>query len=617
MIELGSTDINKLYLGSTEVNKAYLGSTLVFDNSAPAMAYYEFTNDAKDTIGGYDGTLNNISFGYGKVGYAAVFNGSTSNVVIPHNASFNFGNGTTDTPFSIEISFNADVDEDFFLISKRNSPADKEWQLDYNAGSVRFILFDQANGGTLNVGFTPTFSAGTWYHLLVTYDGSGTAGGIKIYWQGSSQSLSDSSAGTYVALNALSEDIYIGDTAYASTRQLDGKVDEVAIYPLELSSSDVSTRYNDWNNGNPIKRYDVRWGGALTGNYTALPGVATTDTVTAVGAGNQAFNHIPHVIEYYGDLHIIYATANTDEEEPGQYARYQKSTDGGSTWSTPVTILESQDDITNGWTTGGRVVIPSCFAVVSGVLYGVFDINDRGASGGARTGVGVLAVSIDNSANFGTPVWIENVDGTTNVPTAVPTFPSYSFDSSLRTSIRNYLLSDPQYKPGWYFSVQSSDDLYSRYTEGLKDLSEPSFYTAGNGLEVGLWRYLLSGGGVAARSKISVVNNSARNTSVPDWPSRTRVLRVSENYFVMVGNNDNTDRSPLFVAFSIDGYNWDADNIYNLDTETTGPTYSGQFKETGVQYPDLIQKSNGDIVCVYSVNKEDMRVAVFSPPTIN
>lgn len=359
----------------------------------------------------------------------------------------------------------------------------------------------------------------------------------------------------------------------------------------------------------------LKWFPENSGNYNNMSGVSqlNVDVVTASGVNDKAYNHHPHLYEYKGRVHLCYSTANTDEEEPGQYVRYQYSDDYGVTWSSPVTMIEAQDDISKGWATAGRVCIPTGFAISNGYLYGVVDVNDKGGSNSSRTGVGILACRI-NDNYFGEPVWIENVDGTTNAPTAISGYPSYSFNSELRTGIRSFYSNIVKYTPTWYFSVPSNDIFYTRNTSGTPEYSEPSVTNLNNGLYLKLWRQLDAGANTKAAqfSYDGITYGDRVSTEIPDQPSRTKILNLSDNRVAVIGNNDSTDRTPLYIAFSNDGINY-IEN-YNIDIETDGATYTGIYKTTGVQYPDAIELSNGKICVAYSVNKEDIRVSTFNKP---
>lgn len=361
----------------------------------------------------------------------------------------------------------------------------------------------------------------------------------------------------------------------------------------------------------------VVWNANTNGNYKELLGLnqIKTTVFSPIAAGNKAYNHHSHVIEFMGEIHIMYSTANDDEEEPGQYVRHQKSIDGGITWTSSIVLLESQDDIAKGWSVAGRVCIPAGFAIANGNLYAIVDINDKGASNTSRTGVGVLAVKI-NDASFDAPVWIENVDGTAVAPISIVGFPSYFFDNNIRTPIRSYL-SIPNNFPTWYYSVPQSDILYTRDVFEGNLVAEPSTTLLPNSQYLRLYRLLVGNSNtkIAQTSNDGIIWNDLYDTGIPDHPSRTKFLNFN-CYMGVIGNNNSEDRTPLFIALSQDGLTYELANIYNIDSETNLPVFPGIYKDTGVQYPDAIQLQNGKICVVYSVNKEDIKVSIFNKPIL-
>jgi hypothetical protein len=367
---------------------------------------------------------------------------------------------------------------------------------------------------------------------------------------------------------------------------------------------------------NNIPQPPVSWEAATSGNYPDLTGLNQTKvTLFAPTTINvNCYNHHPHCIEFDGAIHVIYSTANKDEEEAGQYARYQKSTDGGATWSSPVVFLESQDDITKGWAVAGRVCIPSGFSITGGKLYGIIDINDKGASNTSRIGVGIIAIEIKIST-LGNPFWIENVNGTLTAPAAISGYPIYLFDSILRAEIRAFLYV-PKNMPTWYFSVLSSDRLYTRDTFGANAVSEPSSLILPNNQIFRLWRLLTGGSAtkIAQTSLDGITWFDTYDTGIPDFPSKTKLNNIRNGKIGITGNADNVIRTPLFFGISNDGLTYKANNVYNMDTQTVAAVFSGIYKDTGVQYPDTIQLNNNKIFCVYSVNKEDIKISVFDSP---
>lgn len=82
---------------------------------------------------------------------------------------------------------------------------------------------------------------GSWHHIIVTYDGSSSSAGVKIYIDGVSQTVDvpkDNLGGTSIT----AESFKIGKDS--ANNYFTGNLDEVTIYNKVLSQSDVSYRYN-------------------------------------------------------------------------------------------------------------------------------------------------------------------------------------------------------------------------------------------------------------------------------------------------------------------------------------------------------------------------------------
>lgn len=374
--------------------------------------------------------------------------------------------------------------------------------------------------------------------------------------------------------------------------------------------------------GNP----DFSWGGADNGNYPDTLNPTKVFLVIPDTINVNTYHHHPIIEEHNNAIHVMYSTTNADEENAGMYVWYQKSYDYGLNWTNPVTLIEPQDDLTKDVNTqGGRVVIPSAFSIINNELYCVCDVNDRSSINESnprtRDGVGVLARKINNNETFGDIYWIENIDSSFNPPANVVGYPSYLFNETLRQEIRNYFINNPDKRPRWYYSVSDVDILYSEFNNFNSGyLTEPSIVKMPNNQYLKMWRYV--GGSLnkfAQTSDYGNYFNSPYETNIPDSPSVTEIYRLNNNEICIVGNNKGTSgisRSPLYFAISTDGFNYESNDIYNVDSETSGPNFPGLNKNTGVAYPDIIQMSNNKIIVVYSVNKEDIKVSIFDKPTI-
>jgi hypothetical protein len=123
------------------------------------------------------------------------------------------------------------------------------------------------------------FSANTWVHLAVTYDGTD----IKLYSNGTLDgTLNAGNIGSYPPIIASFNGIsYIGATHRSSgantEAHITGKIDAVAIYNYPLSASQVTTLYGDSTNGsgnpmalpNPPIAYYPLGTSAWNGNFLA------------------------------------------------------------------------------------------------------------------------------------------------------------------------------------------------------------------------------------------------------------------------------------------------------------------------------------------------------------
>ena len=81
-----------------------------------------------------------------------------------------------------------------------------------------------------------TLSTGQWYHVALTYDGSGTA---KLYLDGSEEGSKTSLSLNVTLTGQINFGRWVGNTFYT-----DGKIDEVSVFSAELSASDISSIYN-------------------------------------------------------------------------------------------------------------------------------------------------------------------------------------------------------------------------------------------------------------------------------------------------------------------------------------------------------------------------------------
>jgi len=170
------------------------------------------------------------------------FDGANSLMQIPSSASNTFGNGTTDTPFSISFWSKMDSVTAFRAVYKRQSPGNAEYQLGVASSNIFWNCFDQSSGGY--IGRQSVYALSNHLkqptHIVGTYDGSSTNAGMKFYIDAVQRDTANSTAGSYTAMENTGVPITIGkfSTGYAQ-----GDIWDVEIYPTELTQMQVADLY--------------------------------------------------------------------------------------------------------------------------------------------------------------------------------------------------------------------------------------------------------------------------------------------------------------------------------------------------------------------------------------
>jgi hypothetical protein len=120
-------------------------------------------------------------------------------------------------------------------------------------GTMRFKISDASATAYLQIETAgEAFTGGKWHHIVCTYSGDPAAAVagtdatlcLKMYVDGEELSVSDnsSSPGSYVAMEATGDDVYIGNRV--ATNYWEGNIGEVAIFSEQLSLENVKALYN-------------------------------------------------------------------------------------------------------------------------------------------------------------------------------------------------------------------------------------------------------------------------------------------------------------------------------------------------------------------------------------
>jgi hypothetical protein len=168
-----------------------------------------------------------------------VFDGVNETIDCTNNAAFDFSPGNA---FSIESWVKFDnLTGGRFIVSKwtRPTPTDiRAYYLSTNSNKLRFAFFS-SNTSAIITETINTLSTGSWYHLVLTYDGSGDASGVNMYINNVENSTIIRNDLTGVTTNT--EPLQIGgqDTFFTA-----GTIAKARVWNVELTASDVNTQYN-------------------------------------------------------------------------------------------------------------------------------------------------------------------------------------------------------------------------------------------------------------------------------------------------------------------------------------------------------------------------------------
>lgn len=173
------------------------------------------------------------------------FDGIDGFMNIANPSNFHFNNGSNDTPFTISAWVKMD-DATTFRIACKGSASNRELLFTTSASDdLIVLLYSDASNNLFRRSSSPvTSDEGSWVHYAVTYDGSGTTGGLTLYRNGAVLASVDNSSGTYTGLNDSGENMLIGRFEGITGEYANGEIDEVSFYSSEYNASQIATIYN-------------------------------------------------------------------------------------------------------------------------------------------------------------------------------------------------------------------------------------------------------------------------------------------------------------------------------------------------------------------------------------
>ena len=172
---------------------------------------------------------------------STLFDGADDYVNCGDNNNLSFGDGVTDSPFSISAWIKP-VDNARFRIAFKYGTVLREYYFHTAGGGALQVILNSSSSIYIGRNGQTTISENVWSHVVCAYDGSGNKNNINLYLNGVSDNGSTISSGTYTAMSNTLQPFEIG--RYNGGSYADGNIDEVSLFNTELSASDVTSIYN-------------------------------------------------------------------------------------------------------------------------------------------------------------------------------------------------------------------------------------------------------------------------------------------------------------------------------------------------------------------------------------
>lgn len=414
--------------------------------------------------------------------------------------------------------------------------------------------------------------------------------------------------------------VFIGASTDAGNNNFDGILGHVVICNAQLTDVDIGhiESFIQSKQGQPT--FDWNRNARATGTLS-LATIKSTATVSVSSATTPSEGAIQHdryklhsdIIRHKGRIHVAFACGHTHEDAGGQRIAYSYSDDYGVTFSTPVELVPSQSDYTNGgtawpgWDNGEHICSLRGFFVVDGDLYfscGIDLCSGDPPNWKGVTGVALLARKVNDDATFGTLVRISEADYT-----ALDSKPKASYDATLAAK----LLTRVDVRGGWggsYTGFPASTWRQFLYngatafaetftTQATQEDPEQVFKVARDITDntAILW--------VSDSEDSGTTFGTLRKTNVPNGPSSCPVLKLTDGRFALCGDFDNT-RTELWLGIFNETTRVVEQAVY-IRRYSTAAVYPGTGKNTGVMYPAMCQIGNY-LMIVASLSKEIIEV---------
>jgi hypothetical protein len=184
-------------------------------------------------------TINTPLWVSGKLNNSINLNGVNQYIDLGNIASFEYNQS-----FSVESWVNLTATGNRAIVTKSDGSINKGWRFEFSNQKVIMVLANPS--GQITIHTNDIIPLNNWYHIIMTYNGSGKASGIKIYVNGTEMFLVtdiDNLANKTI-INDRKCMIGVLDGSTSKYYYFSGRIDEVLIYNKTLNQTEVNLRYN-------------------------------------------------------------------------------------------------------------------------------------------------------------------------------------------------------------------------------------------------------------------------------------------------------------------------------------------------------------------------------------
>jgi len=315
-------------------------------------------------------------------GKALDFDGVNDYVSVADSANLSFGDGTTDSPFSITGYFNLDVLGTNQTIAAKDNISNREYSLFVTTNNqLRFFIKNNGGAPQQSIDSDLVLEAGKWYFVSATYDGRGgnTAyQGLNIYVNGQLTGVDSFFDNSYTAMANTSAPFTAG--VYGSA-WMNGQISNVKVFAGELTAAQVVDLYN-----NPEKV--VPTGVDNTALKLWLPMQEGAGTTAYDGSGNGNHGTISGATWTHGIGAPVAQTAVID-------------------WNKGTNIVQNTDVSASYWSAGSQVTRTGDQESVSGLYNSATLIEDTTTNASHWAGA---AVSTSASTTYVQAAFVKKKD---------------------------------------------------------------------------------------------------------------------------------------------------------------------------------------------------------------